>query len=50
MWELTSDDVQTEGYEYVVRSSGVANTYLMGAYKEPDYKANVYFLGVTYRF
>ena len=48
--KYTYDDIQTEGYEHVVRSSGVANTYLTGAYKEPDYKANVYFLGVTYRF
>ena len=37
-------------YQYVVPQTGVANTYLTGAYKDPDYKANVYFVGITYRF
>jgi hypothetical protein len=48
--KYTYSDIQTDDYQYVVRSSGVANTYLTGAYKEPDYKANVYFVGITYRF
>ena len=48
--KYTYDDVQTDSYQYVVSSSGFTNTYLTGAYKEPDYKANVFFLGMTYRF
>jgi MtrB/PioB family decaheme-associated outer membrane protein len=48
--KYTYSDIQTDDYQYVVRSSGFTNTYLTGAYKEPDYKANVYFVGITYRF
>ena len=48
--KYTYNDIQTDSYEYVVTSAGVTNTYLTGAYKEPDYKANVFFLGMTYRF
>lgn len=48
--KYTYNDIQTDSYEYVVTSAGFTNTYLTGAYKEPDYKANVFFLGMTYRF
>lgn len=48
--KYTYNDVQTDDYQYVVSSAGFANTYLSGAYKESDYKANVFFLGLTYRF
>jgi MtrB/PioB family decaheme-associated outer membrane protein len=48
--KYTCNDIQTDDYQYVVPQTGVANTYLTGAYKDPDYKANVYFVGITYRF
>ncbi|HZV82398.1 MAG TPA: MtrB/PioB family outer membrane beta-barrel protein [Geobacteraceae bacterium] len=44
------DDLRTDDYQYVVSSFGFANTFLSGAYKDQDYTANVFFLGLTYRF
>lgn len=38
-------DIQLEAYEYIVGSSR-----LTGAYKDPNYNANVVFLALTYKF
>ena len=48
--KFTYDDVRTDDYQHVISSFGFANTYLSGAYKEQDYNANVFFVGLTYRF
>ena len=47
--KYTYSDVQTDDYQYI-SPSGFPATYLSGANKDPDYKANVYYLSLTYRF
>jgi MtrB/PioB family decaheme-associated outer membrane protein len=42
------DDIQLEEYQYT--PGGSTPAYLTGAYKDPDYNANVVFLALTYRF
>jgi hypothetical protein len=39
------EDIQLEEYQYVIGS-----TRLTGAYKDPNYNANVVFLALTYKF
>ena len=39
------EDIQLEGYQYVIDGAR-----LTGAYKAPNYKANIVFLALTYRF
>jgi hypothetical protein len=43
-------DAQLDDYQYVISQGGFTNTYLTGAFKDQDYKANVFFMGVTYKF
>ena len=45
--KYTLSDAQYDGYQYTL---GGVNTYLSGAYANPDYKANVVFCGVMHRF
>ena len=41
-------DAQYDGYQYTLGNP--INTYLTGAYANPDYKANVVFFGVNHKF
>jgi hypothetical protein len=41
-----SSDAQFNGYRYVTATP----IYLTGVYNRPDYSANIYFLGATYKF
>jgi hypothetical protein len=43
-------DAQLDDYQYVISQGGFIDTYLTGAFKDQDYKANVFFMGVTYKF
>jgi hypothetical protein len=45
----TYSDVQTDDYQYI-SPSGFTEAYLSGANSDPDYKANVYYIALTYRF
>jgi len=42
------EDIQLEGYQYL--PGGGSPSYLTGAYKDPNYNANVVFLALTYKF
>jgi MtrB/PioB family decaheme-associated outer membrane protein len=44
------DDAQYNGYQYVPATTGTNGAYLTGAYKDPSYRANVFFLTAAYRF
>lgn len=44
--KYTYDDAQFNGYQYVPGTQG----YFTGAYRDPGYRANVYFLSATYKF
>ena len=45
------DDAQMNGYKYLATSStGTTLSYLSGAYANPSYKANVFFLSASYLF
>lgn len=43
-------DDQLDGYRYVPATSGTNGAFLTGAYKDQSYKANVIFLGLSYKF
>jgi MtrB/PioB family decaheme-associated outer membrane protein len=44
------DDAQYNGYQYVPATTGTNGAYLTGAYKDPSYRANVFFLTAAYKF
>ena len=44
------NDAQLNGYLYVPGTTGTGGAYLTGAYADPNYRANVYFLNATMRF
>ena len=44
------DDAQYNGYQYVPATTGTNGAFLTGAYKDPAYRANVFFLTVAYKF
>lgn len=46
--KYTTSDAQYDGYVYTLGNP--PNTYLTGAYANPDYKANVVFIGINYKF
>ena len=46
--KYTVSDAQYDGYVYTLGNP--PNTYLTGAYSNPNYKASVVFLGVNYKF
>jgi hypothetical protein len=43
-------DAQFDGYRYTIPSSSNQNSYLDGVYANPQYKANIVYALVTYRF
>ncbi len=44
------DDAQYNGYQYVPATTGSSGAYLTGAYSNPSYTANVFFLSAAFRF
>ena len=44
------DDAQYNGYQYVPATTGTNGAFLTGAYKDPSYRANVFFLTMAYKF
>ncbi len=44
------DDAQYNGYQYVPGTTGTNGAYLTGAYSDPSYRANVFFLTAAYKF
>lgn len=46
--KYTFNDILTDGYQHVI--GGFPGGYLTGGFGDPSYRANVVFLGVTYRF
>jgi hypothetical protein len=44
------EDAQYNGYQYVPATTGSNGAFLTGAYKDPSYRANVFFLSVSYKF
>jgi hypothetical protein len=44
------DDAQYNEYQYVPGTSGSSGAYLTGAYQNPSYRVNVFFLSVAYKF
>ena len=44
------DDAQYNEYQYVPGTSGSSGAYLTGAYQNPSYRANVFFLSAAYKF
>jgi len=44
------DDAQYNGYQYVPATTGTNGAYLTGAYKDPSYRANVFYLTAAYKF
>ncbi len=43
-------DAQYDGYQYTIPASGRADSYFMGYYKDPTYKANIFYGWVTWKF
>ncbi len=43
-------DAQYDGYLYTIPASGRADSYLMGYLKDPNYKANIFYGWVSYKF
>ena len=43
-------DAQFDGYLYTIPAANRADSYLMGYYKDPNYKANIFYGWVTYKF
>ena len=43
-------DAQYDGYQYVMNNTTSPNTYLTGAYANPNYNANIVYLTVAYKF
>jgi len=48
--EYKYDDDQYNEYQYVPGTSGSSGAYLTGAYNDPSYRANVFFLSTTFKF
>ena len=48
--QFRSNDGQYNGYQYVLPTTGTANTYLTGAYTDQNYNANIYYLKAMYKF
>ncbi len=44
------DDAQYNDYQYVPGTSGTGGAYLTGAYQNPSYRTNVFFLSAAYKF
>jgi MtrB/PioB family decaheme-associated outer membrane protein len=44
------EDAQYNGYQYVPATTGTNGAFLTGAYKDPSYRVNVFFLSVSYKF
>jgi MtrB/PioB family decaheme-associated outer membrane protein len=44
------DDAQYDGYQFVPATAGTNGAYLTGAYQDPSYRADIVFLGVTYKY
>ncbi|MCM2329001.1 MAG: MtrB/PioB family outer membrane beta-barrel protein [Lysobacter sp.] len=43
-------DAQFDGYRYTIPGSNRQDSYLMGYYKDPNYKANIFYGWVTWKF
>jgi len=43
-------DAQYDGYRYTIPAANRADSYLMGYYKDPNYKANIFYGWVTWKF
>lgn len=43
-------DAQYDGYLYTIPAASRADSYLMGYYKDPNYKANIFYGWVTWKF
>jgi len=43
-------DAQYDGYRYTIPASGRADSYLLGYYANPNYKANIFYASVAYKF
>jgi hypothetical protein len=43
-------DAQYDGYQYTIPAAGRADSYLMGYYKDPNYKANIFYGWVSWKF
>jgi MtrB/PioB family decaheme-associated outer membrane protein len=44
------DDAQYNGYQYVPATTGTSGAYLTGAYSNPNYRANIFFINAGYKF
>ena len=44
------DDAQYNGYQYVPAVTGTNGAFLTGAYSNPSYRANLFFLSAAYKF
>lgn len=44
------NDAQFDGYRNTIPASGRADSYLMGYYANPNYKANIFYGWLTYKF
>jgi hypothetical protein len=43
-------DAQYDGYRYTIPAANRADSYLMGYLKDPNYKANIFYGWVTWKF
>ncbi len=43
-------DAQYDGYQYTIPASGRADSYLLGYYLNPQYKANIFYGMLTWKF
>jgi hypothetical protein len=43
-------DAQYDGYQYTIPAASRADSYLMGYMKDPNYKANIFYGWVSYKF
>jgi hypothetical protein len=43
-------DAQYDGYRYTIPAANRADSYFMGYYKDPNYKANIFYGWVTWKF
>ena len=48
--KFTYNDAQYDGYLYVPATTGTNGAYLTGAYQDPSYTANVFFMTLSYQF
>ena len=44
------NDAQYNGYQFVPGTTGSSGAFLTGAYANPNYRANLYFLNIGYQF